>query len=98
ANRSGTTKPGISSQGKVVIIAALGSVKIRRCGPGDERTPSATAAIRSIAPITFQIHKISRAQSGRRYVIHATGTAVAPTKMSPHPATRANGAGKRWAA
>src|SRR5947207_15199202 len=95
ANNRGTKKPGIKSHGTVVMIAELGSAKMRRCGPGDEITPNPTAAIRSNAPIAFQIHIASGALLGRRYANHATGTAVAPTKMSPHPATGANGAGRR---
>ncbi len=77
------------------MMAELGSAKIKRSGPGEEITPNPTAAIKSTSPITFQIHKIGRAFVDYRYANHATGKAVAPTKMSPQPATGANGAGKR---
>jgi hypothetical protein len=35
-----------------------GSAKISRSGPGDETTPSPTAAIRSSNPMIFQIHTV----------------------------------------
>src|SRR5439155_26008302 len=65
-SRSGTKKPGIKSQGKVVMRAELGSAKIKRAGPGEEITPNPTAAIKSASPTTFQLHRIGRAFAGRR--------------------------------
>jgi len=79
-------------------MAELGSAKIKRAGPGEEITPNPTAAIRSAVPMMFQILTIARAFVICRYASQATGAAVTPTKMSPQPATGANGAGRRWAA
>ncbi len=65
-SNSGTKKPGIKSQGKVVIMAELGSVKIKRAGPGEEVAPKPTAAIKSASPMTLQLHRIGRAFASRR--------------------------------
>ncbi len=66
AKSSGTRKPGIKSQGNVVMMAALGSPKNKRTGPGEEVAPKKTASIKSNAPTMFQIHKIGRELSGCR--------------------------------
>jgi hypothetical protein len=76
------------------MMAELGSAKIRRAGPGEEITPNPTAAIKSANPMIFQVHKIGRALVGCRHASHATGKAVAPTKMSPQPANRSERRGQ----
>jgi hypothetical protein len=38
-------------------MAELGSAKIKRTGPGDDVAPKATAAIKSVMPMTFQVHR-----------------------------------------
>ena len=76
-------------------MAELGPAKKSRAGPGEEVAPKPTAAIKSIVPIIFQIQMIGRAVGLDRYASHAMSGAVIPTKMSPQPATGANGAGRR---
>src|SRR5947207_15776009 len=77
------------------MMAELGSARIKRAGPGEDITPNPTAAIKSTIPMIFQIHTIGRAFAPCRCTSHATSGAVAPTKISPQPATGANGAGRR---
>src|ERR1700722_9602939 len=66
-------------------------------GPGDEVAPNPIAATKSTVPATFQIRSSHFARVPCRAASHATGTAVAPTRISPQPATGANGAGSRCA-
>ena len=81
--------------GRVVMIGLPGGSMNSRSGPGEEVAPSPTAATRSSNPTAFQARTNPRARPPARAAIQATGPAVAPTKMSPHPATGAKGAGSR---
>jgi hypothetical protein len=53
-------------------MAELGSAKIKRTGPGDDVAPKATAAIKSVMPMTFQVHRSFRSSVAKAGLqIHA---------------------------
>ena len=76
-------------------MPVLGSTTISCIGPGEEATPSPTAMTRSSKPTIFQSKITGRDRPALPAASQATGSAVSPTRMSPHPATGAKGAGKR---
>ena len=62
---------------------------------GADVTPSAIAVTRSASPSAFQVNVTGRQPGIAVTAIQATGSAVAPMMMSPHPAIGAKGAGSR---
>src|SRR5262249_2655056 len=88
---AGTKNAGISTHGNVGIAAEPAVSKLKRSSePGAEPTPSVTAVNRSASPNAFQTPAIHPQPATRRWIAHATGSAVAPTRMSPQPAECAN--------
>src|SRR5580692_11529445 len=94
----GTRKPGIMSQGKLVMMALVGGPANALSGPGADKAPSATAFTRSAAPKTFHSNASIRTRAPNRAIDQASGGAATPAIMSPQPALGANGAGSLPAA
>ena len=82
-------------QGTLVIRALPGSCVKIWIGPGEEVAPKPIAVTRSAVPSTFQSLTTALLCVEEWSVAQATGSANAPTRMSPQPAIGANGAGKR---
>ena len=88
-------KTRIKSHRKVAMSVDPGAVKITRSGPGAEVTPGPTAARRSVRPTIFQSNTTARELGAFRKTSQASGRAAAPARISPQPATGANGAESR---
>src|SRR5258707_13577737 len=96
--RDGTREHGIRIHGMLAIKALLGSSKNKRMARGADSAPRLTAITRSGRPKLVQMRTAPRAGSGCLATQSAIGSAVAPTIISPQPATGAKGAGNRLAA
>ena len=86
----------MSAHGSVPMAVEPGGSKNSCSGePGADVRPRVRAARRSSNPKLFQRRTSQRTPAPRVDSAQATGTAVAPAMISPHPALGANGAEMR---